>query len=383
MIRTSTDIESIVSQLDALGAVETLSDLLAAGAPQSRFQEHLSEATMDALDALHLTELSSPEAAPYNVTTQCGIVVALSAINPAAGVVAALRLATPPMMIALGDDTWQTVRSSALPAGTIAFSSPGPTARAVPAAGGWQLQGRWHCPGHHRAGWILVPARSRGGTTLLMLIARQQFTILPRAGMPRAFLGLGSSMVTLTDEFVPAKQAIPLDALLEGKHGAPGSPIAQHCLMQPLVPRLCALAAAVAVGVARGMLEQVTTERSGRPGAALAPESVAALATRLLYAETHLQELVESVDRHIRTDEPWTDLERAWCRAHLTGATRQSWEIADLIRTECCPADTQASVLGQLCADMDVMAGHELLGPDATIALGQMLSGRSVTDTVI
>ncbi|MFC8529174.1 hypothetical protein [Nocardia sp. NPDC057227] len=382
MSGATTDMDSVMLGEDPVSAVGALTDLLTEEATRFRSLGHLSDKAMNALEALQLTALSAPETGhTHSIATQCEVVAKLTAIDSALGAVTALRLATPPIAVAFGDDAWNAVVASPIPHLSVAFSTVGPAARAVPVVGGWRVSGRWVCPGHRRAGWILVPARIDAGATLMLLVAREQFAIQPRKRAARGFPGLGTRSISLSEKVVPAHRGMPLSALLEGEHAEPGSLAAGPCYGQPIVPRLCALTAAVAVGVARSLLDYVLTASGER--AVPRPEFLAANATHVLYAKTHLRELTEAVDRHIDTGEPWSELERAWCRAHASGAARQSWQMADRIRCDYEPAPGQPEVIEQRCADLDALFAHEFLGLDGTRALGEVLSGRPVTDPIL
>lgn len=373
---------------DPVTAVGAVTNQLADEAAESRQRRHLTDGAVETLHDRGLLQLAWPTGryATHTIHAQTEVLTALAQIDGSLAWVAAHYSAAPYLIAALGDHAFSEFVGSQTAVATLVLDPAGTASRTT---GGWSISGWWsRCVGQHHAGWILVPAQQTAGPPILALIPREQFDTV-HDGDDTALHATGAHTVTTREVFVPDHRAASLLGLLDGTTAAEGSLAGREYYAGPLVPRLCALLAAVPIGITRAMLgeleDHIHYRDSQTPlaGSPLTQRRIHDAATALFHAEAHLARLAGTVDAHVHTGHEWALHERAQCRADLGETVRLCRHAGERIATAAgIDVLSARNPLSDQLADLRALSAEPLLAhDDAVTAHGEILCRQPPTRT--
>ena len=258
-----------------------------------------------------------------------------------------------------------------------------PTARAMPASGGWEISGRWTFnSGCRGADWGLMSAMGPEGP-LLAAISYDKLHIQDD-WHTMGLRGTGSSSVVADGVFVPADWALPLGALLEGVSLSERNR-SVPMLNIPLIPLLMAAAGGTPVGMARGAMELFLERLPSRSIATTFYDKQAeAPVTHLMLGEAAMKvDLAAYLSGRAAGladrlgGRPWSTSERVQLRADVGYATKLAKEVVDeLLNASGASAVYDDSPMQRYVRDIRVLAQHAGLQRTTNVEMhGRVLAG--------
>jgi alkylation response protein AidB-like acyl-CoA dehydrogenase len=152
----------------------------------------------------------------------------------------------------------------------VACGSYAPAAKAIPADGGFRLNGRWSfASGCDNAQWslcaALLPAEAEGGPLIpaFLLVRASDYSIDDTWNVV-GLAGTGSKTLVLTDVFVPKHRVLSFAATTSGQ--TPGAALyaANPGFVVPMLCNIPSCLASTAVGAASGALDEYLARTSPR-----------------------------------------------------------------------------------------------------------------------
>jgi alkylation response protein AidB-like acyl-CoA dehydrogenase len=368
-----------------LGAVESISKVVAAGAEEGERLGTLPAATVKALLGSGLLALKVPEAlggAEADPVTQLEVLEALARAEPSAGwclMVATTAIGLPAGF--LSDEAVSTIFAGGrVPPAAIAVM---PTGTATPVDGGYRLTGRWpFASGVRHAEWLTagVMVRRDGqepGDRYLMVI--------PAAGVElhdnwkvAGLEATGSGDFSVRDLFVPAAFAW---------NPATATPRRGGALFRLGMPAFVAYEhVAFALGVARKAIDAATDVAQSKSRGFATPSALAArpsFQAQLGHANLRLRllragalDLFESAWTSVTRGQALSRREQAELRSAATCATETAVDIVTgLFRAAGGSALYRSGVLQRCFRDINAGAQHLMVSDSAYERLGQILLG--------
>jgi alkylation response protein AidB-like acyl-CoA dehydrogenase len=262
-----------------------------------------------------------------------------------------------------------------------------PTGTAVRKGDGFVVNGKWGFnTGGQGSNWTLLVAilQEDDGLPLCAIAETRELERLDdwnATGMG----GTGSHTVVATNVFVPARRAVPLPDLVEGK-GAPD----RHNASAPyfslnLAPVLIVNGGGTPLGTARGAFDTFMERLPGRPIAYTNYTNRAeAAVTHLQVGEASL--LIDSCDAHVRLacallDGPGASslsvLDRVRARAHITHATGLARQAVDILFNASGASSIQPHIpIQRFQRDIQALANHAVMHTQTGTELyGRVLCG--------
>ena len=354
-------------------------------------ERKVPRATLEALDKAGVFRMLAPKkfgGDEASFETQALVLAEVARGCPSTSWVATIYSAMAWTAAAFPDQAQEEIFAGGVPRIAGVFS---PTGSAVRQADGFVLNGRWpYNTGCHGAEWTLVVAleKPEGGDPLpyCCLVRSRELTILDdwyASGMA----GTGSNTVVAENVFVPARRALPLPDMVEGRYPErhnSGNPYFNYPLAQVLVVN----GGGTPLGIARGALEAFFERLPGRGimYTTYADKSAAPV-THLQVGEASLK--IDSAIAHVRMaaavlDGPdvlrgraLTLAERVRSRAHVGYATGLAREAVDLLFYSSGASSIQSSVpMQRFQRDMQALANHAVMhAPTAVELYGRVLCG--------
>jgi len=382
----------------AEGLVErsaALVPMLRENAEATEKTRRLSPDQFDALAEAGLFRMCAPKrfgGYEADFQTQCDALAEVARGCPSSSWVATILSAMGWLVGVFPDETQEEVYASGDPRVSGVFS---PTGILTPRGDGYVVNGRWSFnTGGHGTPWVIVNAILAGddgaGMPMSVILPADEVTRLDdwyASGMA----GTGSSTIVAEEIFVPARRALPLPEMAEGRyparHNSEG-PYFNHGTPSVLVVN----AGGTPVGIARGAFEAFMERMPGR-GITFTDYTSQAEApvTHLTVGEASLK--IESADAHMRKacaildEHPGGPLSlegRLRCRAHISYATGLAREAVDQLFTASGATAIQPHVpIQRFQRDMQALANHAIMSPTTTTELwGRHLCGQEPNTTL-
>jgi len=262
-----------------------------------------------------------------------------------------------------------------------------PTGTAVRKDGGFVVNGKWGFnTGGQGSNWtVLNTILAEGDGLPVCVIARTAELDRLDDWNASGMAGTGSHTVIAKDVFVPARRAVPLPDLVEGK-GAPDRHNASHPYFRlPLAPVLIVNGGGTPLGTARGAYDTFMERLPGRPIAYTNYTNRAeAAVTHLQVGEASL--ILDSCESHVRRacallDGPAATslsvLDRVRSRAHITYATGLARQVVDILFNASGASSIQPHIpIQRFQRDIQALANHAVMHTQTGTELyGRLLCG--------
>ena len=368
-----------------MDAVESVRDVLEAGAQEAEENATLPQTSVDALYESGLFRLKLPHVlggAEADVVTQLDVLEAVSRIEPSAGWCLMIGAASLGGLGAfLPDDAIEEVFVGGEPPRTAGVAAP--LGKAVPVSGGYEISGRWPFgSGIRHSQWVSAGARvvsdKPGYARQLRIVMPTSKLMIHDNWQVMGLRGTGSCDFSAQNLFVPDNFAWDA-ASTEPKRGGP-----LYLLGRPGF--VTNEHSAFALGVGRRALDAVTevataktrgynssnllADRSAFQGA-LGECDLRLRAARALNVEI-LEEAWQSVCNG-KTPEPWL---QAQMRSYATYTTEVAADVvSQAFRFGGGSALFTSSVLQQCLRDINAAAQHQMVSDTAYENHGQFLLG--------
>ncbi|WP_063746876.1 acyl-CoA dehydrogenase family protein [Catenuloplanes japonicus] len=239
-----------------------------------------------------------------------------------------------------------------------------PMGRAEPVDGGWRLTGRWaFSSGCRHATWLVAGAMTPSGVRMCVLPAAD--VTIHDTWQVMGLRGTGSHDFSVHDVFVPAEHVFSLA----------GPPYASGALYRiPPFTTLSIGIAAVALGIARGAIEDFTALAATKPGRPAFRNAVAEATALHRSGLAYLQsELVQGGAGKVR---------RAAQRLAIATGTRHAARAVDLLYSAAGgTAVYDAGPLQQRFRDVHAATQHAMVSADIVETAGAVLLGEKVDST--
>jgi len=371
-----------------LARATALVPLLRDRAERTEQARRVSDEVLDALADAGIFRMTAPRrygGDEIDFQTQCDVLAALARGCPSTSWVATIYSAMAWVAGVFPDEAQEEILADRDPRISGVFS---PTGTAIPADGGYIVNGRWPFnTGGHGSRWTVLvavlTARGEAGPPLCMIVRSRELTLLDdwyASGMA----GTGSHTVVARDLFVPGHRVQPLADLVAAKYPARQN-AANPYFNYPLAPVLVVNAGGTPIGIARGAYESFL-ERLPNRGIAYTTYTVKAEApiTHLQVGEAALK--IESAEAHVRAaaalmdhrnGAPMTTTERVEARVRVAYATGLAREAVDTLFFGAGASSIQAAVpIQRLQRDMQALANHAIMhAPTAIELYGRVLLG--------
>ncbi len=377
-----------VSSSSLVERAAALVPMLRERAADAEAARRVAPATFDALSEADVFRMTAPKrfgGHEADFKTQCEVLAEIGRGCPSTSWVATILSAMSWLAGTFPDAAQEEIFASRDPRISGVFS---PTGTAVPADGGYLVNGRWgYNTGGHGSDWTVVNAvltTAEGAGPPMCVLARSgDFTRLDdwhASGMAAT----GSSTILAENLFVPAYRVQPLPAMLDAaypaRHNA-GNPYFTY----PLASVLSVNGAGTPVGVARGALETFHERLPGRGITYTTYTNKAeAPVTHLQVGEASLK--IDSADAHMRLacalldehrGETMSVRSRVKARAHVSAATGLAREAVDILFYASGASAIQSHVpIQRFQRDIQALSNHAIMHPQTTIELyGRVLCG--------
>lgn len=265
-----------------------------------------------------------------------------------------------------------------------------PTGTAVPADGGYVLNGRWAFQtGALHASWqqFIAMSSTEDGTPypVIGLVPMAQMQIIDD-WHSSGLRGSGSVSTVAQDVFVPAERVMPLGALLREQYASKLN-AGSAMFRTPLLPVASASSVGTAVGLARAGVATFLDRLPGRritytdyaqqSEAPVTHLAVADAALKADVAEFHAMRIADTIDRKSLTGEPWAVVERVRARADMGGVCRNAKEAVEMIAQVSGGTSVyQDAPIQRIARDVHAMTQHALMNPLTNLELyGRVLCG--------
>lgn len=264
-----------------------------------------------------------------------------------------------------------------------------PGGRLWPCDGGFRLEGRWPFgSGCHHGQWAFVSALVEAGEgaapELRCVAVPMEDVRIEDTWHTSGMRGTGSADLLIEEAFVPKARTLDFASLLRGD--SPGSRVhASRSFRLPLVPALAQVAAAPAVGMARGALgafrERIRGRRTmaGERAIDSAPTQVrlAEASMEVASAEGLLRETVGSLLSRNESGEKFSDGDRAYFRmAACYVSTLCVRSVDRVVAAAGARAQFRDSSLQRHQRDLQTLRSHVIFDFDTTAEMyGRTLLG--------
>jgi len=275
--------------------------------------------------------------------------------------------------------------------GASSFAANG---RALPAAGGFRLSGKWSfCSGIDCADWVFLGAKcflseadAQKPEIRWVLIPKSDCKIVDDWHV-FGLRGTGSKSVVVTDAFVPEHRTMSYQDLLDGRSpGAKihGGPIYRAPLWAIFTLGICAPATGIAKGACDCFITEFKTRVYGFDYSAQAKNPSVQLRLAEATALTDAAELLynrslERIVDKIMADDPLSVEDRVTSRRDQAYAVKMSTSAVELLlAAQGGRGLFEASPIQRALVDLHAMSGHIMAGWDMpALNFGQVLLGGS------
>jgi 3-hydroxy-9,10-secoandrosta-1,3,5(10)-triene-9,17-dione monooxygenase len=265
-----------------------------------------------------------------------------------------------------------------------------PGAMAVPADGGYIINGKWSFnTGAQQSAWntnaAVSPTGDGGFAPVMTLIPIADLEIIDD-WHTSGLRGSGSITTIAKDVFVPKERVLQMGPVLQGQHQSKlnaDSPI----FKAPFMPTACATVSAPALGLAMGARDAFLERLPGRKitytsyenqgEAPITHLEVAEAITKIDEVGFHARRAAHMIDTKGLAGEPWTLEERARVRLDLGAACQRAKEAVDILDGASGGSSIYRDVpIQRIQRDVQTLNLHAILHPNTNLELyGRIVCG--------
>jgi alkylation response protein AidB-like acyl-CoA dehydrogenase len=381
---------STPSRTDLLGRAAELRTLLRANAQESERSRRLTDDTVVALADSGLLRMRVPVrhgGYESDMRTVAEVVAELARGDGSTGWTAAVWLISS-FVVGLFPDA---VRDEVFDDPDVRISGIlSPTATALPADGGFRVDGKWSFnTGALQSSWnvnaAVRPAPDGGFEPVMVLLPMRDLRVVDdwhTVGMR----GSGSVTTVAEDVFVPTERVLPMGPVIVGAHPSQQDPAAPMW-RAPFMPIACTTVGAVAYGLAVAAKEafldrlpgrKITyTDYSEQSAAPLTHLQVARATMQVDEAAFHIFRTADLINAKAAAGEPWTLEERARARLHLGAVCLRAKETGDALAAASGGSSLHTDVpIQRIERDIKALNLHAIMHPDTNFELyGRLACG--------
>lgn len=265
-----------------------------------------------------------------------------------------------------------------------------PGAMAVPADGGFIINGKWSFnTGAQQSTWntnaAVTPTGDGGFAPVMVAIPIADLEVIDD-WHTSGLRGSGSITTIAKDVFVPAARVLQMGPVLQGQHQSTINANAT-IFKAPFMPTACATVSAPAVGLAMAAKDAFLERLPGRKITYTSYENQAeAPITHLEIAEAvtnidevgfHAHRAANMIDAKSQAGEPWTLEERARVRLDLGAACQRAKEAVDILNDASGGSSIHTDVaIQRIQRDVHALNLHAILHPKTNLELyGRIVCG--------
>jgi len=265
-----------------------------------------------------------------------------------------------------------------------------PSAIAVPADGGYILNGKWSFnTGAQQSTWntnaAVVPGADGSHEPVMTLIPMSDLTIIDD-WHTSGLRGSGSVTTIAENLFVPSERVLPMGPALQGQHRSrlnAGSPVYQA----PFMPTACTTISGPALGLAAAAKDAFFERLPGRritytsyanqSEAPVTHLEVAEAVSKIDEAGFHANRAADMIDAKGAAAEPWTLEERARIRLDLGTSCQRAKEAIDILGMASGGSSVYKDVpIQRIERDVRTLNLHAILHPTTNLELyGRIVCG--------
>jgi len=265
-----------------------------------------------------------------------------------------------------------------------------PGAMAVPADGGYIVNGKWSFnSGAEQSTWntnaAVTPAENGGFAPIMIAVPIADLEIIDD-WHTSGLRGSGSITTIAKDVFVPKERVLQMGPVLQGQHQSKlnaNAPI----FKAPFMPTACATVSAPALGLAMAAKDAFLGRLPGRKitytsyeNQAEAPIThleVAEAITRIDEVGFHARRTANMIDAKGQAGESWTLEERARVRLDLGAACQRAKEAIDILSGASGGSSIYRDVpIQRIQRDVQALNLHAILHPNTNLELyGRIVCG--------
>ncbi len=267
-----------------------------------------------------------------------------------------------------------------------------PGAIAVPASGGYLVNGKWSFnTGARQSMWntnaAVVPTADGGHDPVMTLIPISDLEIVDD-WYTSGLRGSGSVTTIAKDVFVPAERVLPMEPVLQGLGSPRGDdpPHPPH-IKPPFMPTACTTVSAVALGLATAAKDAFFERLPGRritftsyerqSEAPVTHLEVAEATTKIDETGFHAYRAADMIDAKGAAGEPWTLEERARVRLDLGAACQRAKEAVEILDSASGGSSIYRDVpIQRIERDVKTLNLHAIVHPATNLELyGRIICG--------
>lgn len=252
-----------------------------------------------------------------------------------------------------------------------------PGAIAVPADGGYLVNGKWSFnTGARQSMWntnaAVVPTADGGHDPVMTLIPISDLEIIDD-WYTSGLRGSGSVTTIAKDVFIPAERVLPMEPVLQGQ--------------RPFMPVACTTVSAVALGLANAAKDAFFERLPGRritfttyerqSEAPVTHLEVAEATTKIDETGFHAYRAADMIDAKAASGEPWTLEERARVRLDLGAACQRAKEAVEILDSASGGSSIYRDVpIQRIERDVKTLNLHAIVHPATNLELyGRIICG--------
>jgi 3-hydroxy-9,10-secoandrosta-1,3,5(10)-triene-9,17-dione monooxygenase len=361
----------------------SLIPLLRKAAPSAEKARRVPQESLDALSAAGIFKMTAPKAyggVEADFHTQCDVLAEIARGCPSTSWVATIYSAMSWLVGTFPDETQQEIYANGDPRIAGVFS---PTGTAARKDDGFVVNGRWSFnTGCHGAAWTVLNVLV--GEMPTCMIARSADLKILDDWYATGMSATGSNTVVAENVFVPARRAMRLPEMIEGRYPARHNADNPYFKL-PLAAVLTVNAGGTPVGTARGAMDAFVERLPGRGITYTTYTNKAeAPVTHLQMAEAAMK--IDSSDAHVRLatslldearNRSMTMPERVKARAHIAYSTGLAREATDILFYASGASSIQEHMaIQRYQRDIQALSNHAIMHPQTGLELyGRILCG--------
>ena len=361
----------------------SLIPLLRKAAPSAEKARRVPQESLDALSAAGIFKMTAPKAyggVEADFHTQCDVLAEIARGCPSTSWVATIYSAMSWLVGTFPDETQEEIYANGDPRIAGVFS---PTGTAARKDDGFVVNGRWPFnTGCHGATWTVLNVLV--GEMPTCMIARSADLKILDDWYATGMSATGSNTVVAENVFVPARRAMPLPEMIEGRYPARHNADNPYFTL-PLAAVLTVNAGGTPVGTARGAMDAFVERLPGRGITYTTYTNKAeAPVTHLQMAEASMK--IDSSDAHVRLatslldearNRSMTMQERVKARAHIAYSTGLAREATDILFYASGASSIQEHMaIQRYQRDIQALSNHAIMHPQTGLELyGRILCG--------
>lgn len=265
-----------------------------------------------------------------------------------------------------------------------------PGAMAVPADGGYIINGKWSFnTGAQQSKWntnaAVTPTENGGFAPIMAAIPIADLEIIDD-WHTSGLRGSGSITTIAKDVFIPKERVLQMGPVLQGQHQSKlnaNAPI----FKAPFMPTACATVSSTALGLAMGAKDAFLERLPGRKityssyenqrEAPITHLEIAEAITKIDEVGFHAHRAANMIDTKGPAGEPWTLEERARVRLDLGAACQRAKEAVDILDGASGGSSIYRDVpIQRIQRDVQTLNLHAILHPNTNLELyGRIVCG--------